>query len=108
MNESSAGNSDYVISSSEIATYTVCPRAWQLKRQKKYSRKSSDRSMQGLELRRVWVEEQDLYERLKRYAKVTYLLLVAIVIVVFLIENRRVESQRNVTVMPSAESRNPQ
>ncbi len=106
MKKTQEPSSDHLISSADFAAYTVCPKAWQLKRQNKHSRRSSERAAQSQQIRREWVEDQDLYTQLKKYAKITYLLLVAIVIVVFLLEGRRLESQRNVTQLtaPSADT----
>ena len=80
-----------VISAAEVANYVVCPEAWRLKTTLRGASERTDtpRSEQSREARKAWVEQQDLSSKLRRYAKIAYLLLFALVITVFLWEHKR-------------------
>lgn len=82
-----------ILSADEIATYVVCPEAWRLKRlDEGRTREETERSVRSRELRKEWVERQELSSKLRRYAKVAFLLLLALAIVVFALEHQRISS----------------
>lgn len=82
-----------ILSADEIATYVVCPEAWRLKRKDEgRTREATERSVRSRELRKEWIERQELSSKLRRYAKVAFLLLLALSIVVFALEHRRIRS----------------
>ncbi len=78
-----------IISAEEVANYVVCPEAWRLKYLQHEKQEPATRKEQGRELRREWIKSQDLSATLRSYAKVAYVLLWLLVIVVFLLEHRR-------------------
>lgn len=78
-----------VISADQIATYVVCPEAWRLKYLEKNTETRNERGQKGAELKRAWVEKQDLSHQLKSYAKIAYLLLLILTIIAFLLDQRR-------------------
>ncbi len=80
-----------LISAAEVANYVVCPEAWRLKTTLRGAaeRQETPRSEQSREARKAWVEQQDLSSKLRKYAKIAYLLLFALVITVFLWEHKR-------------------
>ena len=81
-----------VIDAEEVANYVVCPEAWRLKTTKKVAKQKSKRTEESLEIRKQWAEEQSLSVTLRRYAKIAYMLLVLLVLVVFLIDHQRVNT----------------
>lgn len=77
-------------SAQEIATYVVCPEAWRLKRlDEGKTREETERSIRSRTLRKEWVERQELSSTLKRYARVAFLLLLSLAVLVFFLEHRR-------------------
>ena len=78
-----------IISADQLSTYVVCPEAWRLKYIEKRTEKRNERGQEGAEVKRKWVEKQDLSQQLKTYAKVAYLLLVLITIIAFLLDQKR-------------------
>ncbi len=80
-----------IITAAEVANYVVCPEAWRLKLTLKGAaeRQETERTEQSREARKAWVEQQDLSSKLRKYAKIAYLLLFALVITVFLWEHKR-------------------
>lgn len=78
-----------VISADELANYVVCPEAWRLKYLEKGPKQQAERKEYGRASRQRWFETQDLSAKLRSYAKIAYLLLVLLVIVVFLLEHKR-------------------
>jgi hypothetical protein len=79
----------FLITSEQVSDYVVCPESWRLKfvDGDKYSR--SIRNEEGIIKRKEWVEQHDLLTSLRKYAKIVYLLLVLLTIIVFLLEYRR-------------------
>lgn len=77
------------ISADQLSTYVVCPEAWRLKYLEKRSETRNERGAKGAELKREWVEKQDLSQQLKAYAKIAYLLLLFLTIIVFLLDQKR-------------------
>ncbi len=112
-----------LISAEQVANYVVCPEAWRLKfvsGQK--SSTPTERPQAGRKIRKDWVEKQELSRTLSGYAKIVYLLIVLVVIVVFLMDIKRTaggnsnflrtkttspqvkQSQTSVPVLPEEES----
>lgn len=83
------GTTTRTISSQDVANYVVCPEAWRLKYSAVGTKKSDVRAVEGRKRRRKWVEDQDLSGRLMHYAKMAYLLVLCVVIIVFLWEQKR-------------------
>ena len=85
------------ISDEEVANYAVCPEAWRLKYiEGARSDRNVPNSSDGTRIRKEWVEEQALSSKLRKYAKVVYLLLVMLVIIVFMLEHKRTLSGQTV------------
>ena len=78
-----------IFTAEEVANYVVCPEAWRLKYVELASKRRSSTSSDGTKVRREWVEQQDLSSQLRKYAKIVYMLLVCLVIIVFLLEQQR-------------------
>jgi hypothetical protein len=80
-----------LLTATQLSAYVVCPEAWRLKHLEKEpsERQVSSRQDRGKAMRKEWVQQQDLSRTLRFYAKVVYLLLVALVIIVFLLEQQR-------------------
>ena len=80
-----------IITAAEVANYVVCPEAWRLKNTLRGAaeRQETERNEQSREIRKAWVDQQDLSSKLRRYAKIAYLLLFALVITVFVWEHKR-------------------
>lgn len=83
------GSPTRTISAQDVANYVVCPEAWRLKYSVVRAKKSNTRAVEGRKRRRKWVEDQDLSGRLMHYAKMAYLLVLCVVIIVFLWEHKR-------------------
>ena len=83
-----------VITAGDVATYVVCPEAWRLKYVGKQKSQRPPEQISGKELRKEWVQNQDLSAKLASYAKTAYLLLLALVIIVFLWDQKRAAHQR--------------
>ena len=81
-----------IISAIDVANYVVCPEAWRLKFIGKGKKKHTQRATESQQRKQEWAETQDFSATLRNYAKIIYLLLVAIVIVVFLLEYQRLFS----------------
>jgi len=77
------------ITDNELASYVVCPEAWRLKRMEGGKISQSERRQESQQLRKDIVAQEDLSVLLRRYAKISYLLLVMLVIVIFLLEHYR-------------------
>ncbi len=83
-----------IIGAHDVGNYVVCPEAWRLKyvgfgEGRPESGDSTAPPDQGKRLREEWAHEQEIANQLKRYAKIVYLLLFALVIVVFLLDQQR-------------------
>lgn len=85
-------NPSRIISAHEIANYVVCPEAFRLKSSGINPPRNPEQGDRARDLKTNWIEKQDLSARLNYYAKVTYLLLVAITIIVFLFEGQRLRN----------------
>lgn len=83
-----------IIGANDVSNYVVCPEAWRLKYQGFGEKQATEEIAVGKKLRQDWAKEHDLATQLRKYTKITYLLLVALVIVVFLLDQRR-EDARN-------------
>lgn len=81
-----------VITARDIAAYVVCPEAWRIKLESQTARRETSRTREGQRRRSEWAKSQDLSFQLRNYAKILYLLLVALVIVVFLMEHQRIST----------------
>ena len=94
-----------IISAEEVANYVVCPEAWRLKYIEQSSTRRSSSGSDGTKLRKEWAERQDLSSQLRKYAKIVYMLLVCLVIIVFLLEQRRalLGSQSGKNIRPAIE-----
>lgn len=83
-----------VLTPSDVANYVVCPEAWRIKAVE-HAGSSSDRLLpprgtpETRKVRRDWIAQQDLRTQIRSYAKIVYLLLCLVVIVVFLLEGHR-------------------
>jgi hypothetical protein len=84
----------HLLTAQEIANYVVCPEAWRLKYLAGNQLRPPAPSSEGRRLRLAWIEDQDLSEKLRFYAKVAYALLVILVFGAFLLE-QQVERKRN-------------
>lgn len=85
------GDDQHWITAGDVANYAVCPEAWRLKMLGAASRRENPRSAESREIRREWVEKQELSSQLAYYAKVAYVLLLSLTILVFLLEHFRPE-----------------
>ena len=75
------------ITSVELATYIVCPEAWRLKLgSAKGDYAQTQHEIKVKELKTEWVKTQELTSQLRFYAKIVYLLVLSIVLVLYLIE----------------------
>ena len=88
----------YEISAEEISNYVVCPEAWRLKyltgsKNAEDKKIGSARTAEANILRKDWFQAEDLYGSLKRYAKIAYLLLVSLSILVFIIDFKKTSTQ---------------
>lgn len=77
------------ITAAELANYVVCPEAWRLKFTGEGTRRENERSAESQEIRAEWVRKQDLSSQLGHYAKIAYVLLVLLAMLVFYFESRR-------------------
>ncbi len=77
-----------VIGANDVSNYVVCPEAWRLKYFGHGTKSQDETENAGKKLREEWVIEHDLSRQLKRYAKVAYFLLVAVVIVTFVLDQK--------------------
>ena len=102
-----------VITAEQVANYVVCPEAWRLKYfEKAASRigalgdKSGEeaavRTSEGQQRRKDWIAQQDHSATLRSYAKLVYLLLLALVVIVFLLDPQRFVSSKNLRPDQSA------
>ena len=78
-----------VFTAAEIGNYVVCPEAWRLKFLERERFKKGGDTESAAQLRREWVEKQDLTSQLREYAKLAFYLLLLVTIVVFLLEFTR-------------------
>lgn len=76
-----------IVSASEVGNYVVCAEAWRLKYLKQTRYREGDSAATSKELRDEWFQTQEVSSQLRNYAKVAYLLLVAITILVFMLES---------------------
>jgi hypothetical protein len=88
-----------IISANDVSNYVVCPEAWRLKYLAGGARRPSPRESTGQLLRTAWFKQQDLSARLRYYTKIAYALLVALVVVVFLLDQRQ-QMRRGVRRLP--------
>jgi hypothetical protein len=79
----------FVISGDQISDYVVCPEAWRLKYIVGEENPRDGRSEEGILKRKEWVEKHDNISTFRNYARIVYLLLLAVVIIVFLLEHQR-------------------
>ena len=75
-----------IISANELASYVVCPEAWRLKNSSEQFQVKSSPNKTAARERKEWIERQGMLAEFKLYAKVAYILLVMLVILVFLLE----------------------
>jgi CRISPR/Cas system-associated exonuclease Cas4 (RecB family) len=80
-----------IITAAELANYVVCPEAWRLKYLGLGERRGNERTTESREIRAEWARKQDLSSRLSAYAKIAYILLVLLAVVVFVLEHNRAE-----------------
>ena len=98
-----------ILTAEEIANYVVCPEAWRLKYVMHAHKTPAQHSTEGAVRKQAWTKRQDLSRQLSSYAKIAYLLLVALVIIVFLLDQQRAGgligsfSAKNPTVTKSAQ-----
>ena len=81
-----------VISAEQVANYIVCPEAWRLKYLGIGRKVQAERVTEGTEFRREWVAKHDLSKKLRYYAKIVYLMVFTITVIVFLLEHKRAGS----------------
>lgn len=84
-----------VIGANDVSNYVVCPEAWRLKYQGFGEKYPTEEVAVGKKLRQDWAKEHDLATQLRTYTKIAYLLLVALVIVVFLLDQHRENAKIN-------------
>ncbi len=82
-----------IIHANEVASYVVCPEAWNLKRQSpNNSPKKAIASKHETEVSRLkkeWINTQELSSQFRFYATIIYFLCVLVAITVFLLDNNR-------------------
>jgi len=87
---------DLFISSEQVSDYVVCPESWRLKYLEGKKKKNiSAEQKEGIKKREEWLEHYEELTTLKKYAKIAYLLLVAVVIIVFLLEQERIQPHQS-------------
>lgn len=80
----------FIISSEQVSDYVVCPESWRLKHlEGKKKNKVTPREKEGIEKRKEWLEHHEKLAIVKKYAKIVYLLLICLVIIVFMLEQDR-------------------
>ena len=77
-----------IIDAGELASYVVCPESWRLKleKEKETFAPRNQNSKAAAKSRNDWIQTHSNIAQIKLYAKVAYVLLVMLVIVVFLME----------------------
>lgn len=76
-----------LITSSDLATYLVCPEAWHLKKQGNKQPRQTEQAKEVKQLRQQWFHDQEVFSQLRSYAKIIFGLLVVVAIVVFLLDD---------------------
>jgi len=84
------------ITASDLANYVVCPEAWRLKWSGAGERQENERTAESQEKRAEWVQKQDLSSALRKYSRVTYVMLFLLAILVFVLEVYRGDYLKNV------------
>ena len=83
-------SSDWIrITGAELANYVVCPEAWRLQRELRLPVEVSERQKEARQKRAEWEEQRGVMLQLRRYAKVAYVSLFLLAIIVFLLEHQR-------------------
>lgn len=77
-----------LFTANEVANYVVCPESWRLKVKHRPQSEPSNDAYEIKLTKQSWVESQDIHATLKKYGKIAYWLLVALVVVLFLIEQQ--------------------
>ena len=78
------------ITAEQLSTYVVCPEAWRLKYlENKLDNKAETLNSEGAEVKKQWFKNQEQSFELRKYAKLVYLLLVTLTIVVFLLDPKK-------------------
>ncbi len=85
MNENK-DHSKLTIDANDLATYVVCPESWKLKLTKESKKTNYKSSKEAAASRQQWISTHSDIAKIKLYAKVAYVLLVMLVIVVFMME----------------------
>lgn len=93
-----------IFSASEVGNYVVCPEAWRLKYLVRSSFRKPGADDVGQQLRKRWVENQELSAQLRYYTKVVFCLLLMLVIVVFIADHRKALRNRAAPAGDSAAS----
>ena len=78
-----------IFSANDLANYVVCPQSWKLKLTSEDSYSPPTKDTSAAKERKDWIETQSMLAEFKLYAKVAYVLLVLLVIVVFLMELKK-------------------
>lgn len=92
---------NHIIDVSELADYVVCPYAWYLKQKAKTKQTNQDnklsraREINSHTLRKHWTRSQDSAAEFRYFAKISFLLLILLVCVVFLLERSRIISDNH-------------
>lgn len=79
------------LNSNDLANYVVCPEAWRLKLEQPRVAEPDQRRERSQELRQAWSQSLDLNARLKGYAKVCFVALLALTLLVFFLDAYRGE-----------------
>ena len=88
------------ITAEQLSTYVVCPEAWRLK----YLEKKLENKTEALnaklntkeaEVKKEWFQNQEQSFYLRKYAKLVYLLLVTLTIVVFFLDSKKFKFIKN-------------
>lgn len=77
------------LTSSDLANYVVCPESWRLQREFRFPVEVSEKQKEARQKRVEWEEQQGVLKDLRRYAKVAYVSLFLLAIIVFLLEHQR-------------------
>jgi len=88
------------ITAEQLSTYVVCPEAWRLKYlesnlEDKAETPNLKQNSKGAEVKKQWFKNQEQSFELRKYAKLVYLLLVMLTIVVFLLDPKKFKIIKN-------------
>lgn len=80
----------FVISASEVGTYTVCPESWRLRALERVKIGETERGIKGETLHQSWTKKYDEFIDLDRAARIVICLLVLALSVFLLISKHKI------------------